>query len=111
MYGHSFCCCTRFYTLPEIHKHTLAFCPIVSNIGTASFNAKCSLNFNAFCDAYIVQKQSYTMLLKSNRIFCLILGITFENNLLSISNEGDDHLWFYFVFFLNYPPMYEEIDC
>ena len=62
------------------------------------------LNFNALCDAYTVQRQNYIMLLKSNIIFRLILGITFENYSLSVSKEGDDHLCFYFVF-LNYPPM------
>ena len=35
------------------------------------------LNFNAFCDAFTVQIQSYVVLLKSERIFCLMLGITF----------------------------------
>ena len=34
-------------------------------------------NFNALCDAYLVERQSYTVLLKNNRIFCLILGIAF----------------------------------
>ena len=64
------------------------------------------LNFNALCVvAHAFQRQSYTMLLKSNRIFCLILGITFGNYFLTVSNEGDDHLWLYFVFFLNQPPM------
>ena len=29
--------CTRFYALPKIHKPTLAFSPIVSNVGTASY--------------------------------------------------------------------------
>ena len=48
-----------------------------------------------YCDAYTVQIQSYTALLKSDRIF---------------SNEGDDHSWLYFVF-LNYSPLFEKIDC
>ena len=39
------------------------------------------LNFDGFCDAYSDQIQSYKMLLKSNRIFCLILVITLENTL------------------------------
>ena len=52
-------------------------------------------NFNALCNAYTVQIQSYTALLKSDRIF---------------SNEGDDHSWLYFVF-LNYSPLFEKIDC
>ena len=67
------------------------------------------LNFNALCDEYTVQIQSYTVLLKSSRLFCLILGNTFGNYSLTVSNEGDDHLWVYSVN-LNYPPMYEETD-
>ena len=59
---------------------------------------------------YTVQRQSYTVLLKSNGIFCLLLGINFENYSLGVSNEGDDHKWIYFMF-LNYLPMYEEIYC
>ena len=66
------------------------------------------LNFNAFCNAYTVQRH-YTEFLRSNRIFCLILGIIFGNYCLTVSNEGDDNLWFYFAY-LNYPPMYEETD-
>ena len=69
------------------------------------------LNFNTLCDAYTVQTQCYTGLFKSSRIFCLILGITFGNYFLIVSNEDDDYLWLYFVFILNYPPMYKEIDC
>ena len=64
------------------------------------------LNFNAFCDAYTVQKEGYTMLLKSN-ICCLILGVTFGNYILTVSNEGEDHLCLYFVYFWNWPPIYE----
>ena len=64
------------------------------------------LNFKTVCGAYKVEIQCYTMLLKSNRIFCLILGIASENYLLAVSNEDDDHLWLNFVYFLNYPPMY-----
>ena len=62
------------------------------------------------CDVHTVKRQSYTMLLKSNRIFCLILRITFGYFFLTVSNEGDDHLRLYFVF-LNNPHMLEEIDC
>ena len=58
-----------------------------------------------------VQIQNYSVLLKNNRIFCLILEITFGNYFLTVSNESDDHLSLYFAFFLNQPPMYEEIDC
>ena len=47
--------------------------------------------------------QYYTVLLKSNRIFCLNLGNTFGNYFLTVSNEGDDHLCLFFVC-LNYPP-------
>ena len=68
------------------------------------------LNFTALCDAYTVQIQSYIVIPKRNRIFCLILGIIFGNYCLTVSNEGDDNLWFYFAY-LNYPPMYEETDC
>ena len=46
----------------------------------------------------------YAVLLKSNRLFCLILRITVGNYFLMVSNEGEDHLWLYFVNFLNYPP-------
>ena len=65
-------------------------------------------NFDSLCDAYRIIRH-YTVLLRINRIFCLILGITFGNYILSVSNEDDDHLWLYFLF-LNYPPMYEGID-
>ena len=68
------------------------------------------LNFNALSDAYTVQIQSYTGLFKSNRIFWLMLGITFGNYFSTVCNEGDDHLCLYFVQFLNYLPMYEEIN-
>ena len=67
------------------------------------------LNFNALCDEYTVQRQSYTVLLKSNGIFYLMLGITFGNYILRVSKDDDDHLWLYFVY-LNYPSMYEETD-
>ena len=52
------------------------------------------INFNALCDAYIVQIESYAVILKNNRIFCLLLGITFD-----VFIEGDDHVWLYFVYF------------
>ena len=64
------------------------------------------LNFNVLCDALTVQRQSYSVLLKSNRISCLIIEITFAN-CLKVSNDSEDHLWVYFVYFLIYPPMYE----
>ena len=50
------------------------------------------------------------MLLKSNKEFRLILGVTFGNYFLTVSNEVEDHLWLYFEYLLNYPPMYEEAD-
>ena len=50
------------------------------------------LKFNVLCGAYIVQTQSYTELLKINRIFWLMLGITFGNYFLTVYKEGDDHL-------------------
>ena len=68
-------------------------------------------NFNALCDAYTVQMQSYTGLHKSKRIFWLMIGISFGNYFLTIYNKGNDHLWLYFVYFLNYLYIYEEIDC
>ena len=34
------------------------------------------LNFNALSDAYSVQRYSYTALLKSNRVFCPIVGVS-----------------------------------
>ena len=37
--------------------------------------------------------------------------IYFGNYFLTVYNEGDDHFSLYFVYFLSYPPMYEEIDC
>ena len=51
------------------------------------------------------------MLLKSNWIFCLIFEIIFGNYFLMISNKFEEHLWLYFVFFLNHPPICEEIYC
>ena len=68
------------------------------------------LNFNAFYDAYTVQRH-YTVLLKSNRIFCLLLRIIFGNSFLMVSDEVGDHIWFHFVYFLYHLPIYEEIRC
>ena len=68
-------------------------------------------NFAVHCDPYTVQTQSYTVLLKSNRIFWFMLGISFGNYFLTVYDEGDDNLWLYFVYFLNSPLLYEEIDC
>ena len=68
------------------------------------------INVNALCDAYTVQIQSYTVLFKSNWIFWLMFEIYFGNYFLTVYNEGDDHFSLYFVYFLSYPPMYEEID-
>ena len=47
--------------------------------------------FNTLWYMYTVQS---TALLKSNRIFGLIIGITIGNFLLMVSKEGEDHLWF-----------------
>ena len=82
----------------------------------STYCTKCNkINFNALCDAYTAQIQSYTMLKKlkskSNRKFDLKLGITFENYFLMVSNEGDHHVWLYFVYYLNCLLIYEEIDC
>ena len=81
----------------------------ISTLKCASWFVSIIQNFKALFDAYTVQRQSYTELLKSNRIFCLILGIPFENYFLTASNEGEDLLWLYFAFILNHSPMYEEI--
>ena len=81
------------------------------NLNYVSWFVSIILNFNALCDVYTVQRQSYTALLKSNRIFCQLLGITFGNYFLSVSNKDDDYLWLYFIFFLSYSDMYEEMDC
>ena len=78
-------------------------------LNCVSWKVLSMLNFDVPCDVYTVQRQSYTELLKSNRIFCLILGIPFENYFLTASNEGEDLLWLYFAFILNHSPMYEEI--
>ena len=64
------------------------------------------LNFNALCDVYILQKQSYIVLLKNNRLFCVKLGITFGNYILTVSDEGENHVRLYFAYFLNYPCTY-----
>ena len=72
------------------------------------------LNFNTICDVQFqcaVQIESYTVLLKNNRMFCLTLGITLRNYFLTVSNKGDDHLWLYFAYFLNYSQMSREVDC
>ena len=81
-------------------------------LNCVSWFASIALNFNVFCVAYTIQIQSYKVLLRSSRIFCLILGIlTFGKYFLTVSNKGDDdHLSLYFVY-LNYPPMWREIDC
>ena len=55
------------------------------------------LNFNALSDAYTVQIQSYTGLFKSNRIFWLMLGISFGNYILRVYNEG--MIIYGFIFF------------
>ena len=65
------------------------------------------INFNVVCDAYRVKVQNFIELLKSNRIFWLMLGISFGNYFLTVYNESDDHLLLYFL----YPPMYEITDC
>ena len=67
------------------------------------------LNFNAICDAHAVQRQSYRILLKNNRIICLILRIILGNYFLTVSSEVENHLWLYFVYFLNHLAIYEEI--
>ena len=56
-------------------------------------------NLNALCNVYTVQKKIYSV--TQNRIFCLILGLTFGNVFLMVSNEGEDNLWLYFAYFLN----------
>ena len=71
------------------------------------------LNFNELCDAYTVQKQSYTKqfkLLKSNRIFCLTLEVIFWNYFITVSNEDENYFRLYFVF-LCYLPCYKKSDC
>ena len=69
------------------------------------------LNFNALCDADSVQRLNYAVLLKSNRIFYRIFGITYGNYISTVSNKGEDYLWLYFLSFLNHPLMYEKTDC
>ena len=49
------------------------------------------LNFNAFYNAYTVQRL-YTALLRSKRIFCLVLGIMFGIYFLTVSNEIEDFM-------------------
>ena len=49
------------------------------------------LNFNDLCYEYTVQRH-YTVLLRSNRIFYIILGLTFGNYFLTVSDEVEDHL-------------------
>ena len=49
------------------------------------------LNVSALGDAYAVQRH-YKMLLKSNRMLCLILGILFRNLFLTVSDEVEDPL-------------------
>ena len=44
-------------------------------------------------------QRHYTVLLKIDRIFYLILGITFGNNFLTVSNKVEGHLWLHFVNF------------
>ena len=67
-------------------------------------------NFKAIYDECTVQRQ-YIVLLKNNRLFCLILGKNFGNYFLTTSNKVEDQLWIYFVYFLNHLPRYEEIHC
>ena len=63
------------------------------------------LNFNALSDEYAIQRfytvlliQSYyAVLLKSSRIFYLILGIIFRNYLIMVSIEVEVYLWHHFV--------------
>ena len=62
-------------------------------------------------DVYTVQRQSYTVLIKGNKIFCLTLGINFGNYFSKVSNEGEDPSWFYFIYLFNYPPMDDTINC
>ena len=66
------------------------------------------LNFHAFCDAYTVERHC-TVLLKSNKIICLILRRIFGNYILMVSNEAEDQLRLNFVWILNHLPIYEDI--
>ena len=60
------------------------------------------LNFNALCDVHTLLTQ-YTVLLKSNRILCLLIGIIFKCFLM-FSYKFEEHFWF----FLNHASIYEE---
>ena len=68
------------------------------------------LNFNILCGAHTVQKH-FTVSLKSNKIFCLLLGLIFENYFLTVSNEIEARFWLHFDCFLNHLRIYEEIHC
>ena len=55
--------CTKFYALPKVHKPTVAFCPIGSNIGVASYKLAHSLpqsRSHLTCNKlYTLQNSSY----------------------------------------------------
>ena len=55
-------------------------------LNCASWFVSIILNFNALCDVYTVQRQSYTLLIKRNIIFCPILGIILGNVWICILN-------------------------
>ena len=73
-------------------------------LNSVSWFASFILNFNALCDAYSVQIESNAMLLKNNRILWLILGITFGNYILTVSNKSRTFMAL-FCLLLNYLSM------
>ena len=96
-----------------VYRITQEFCEILW--ATLGNDWKCILNytilnFNSLCSAYTVWRY-YTVLLKSNEIFSLPLGIIFGNYFLMVSIKVKDYLGFYFAYFLHYQPIYQKTDC
>ena len=72
------------------------------------------LHFNALCDAHAVYRH-YTMILKSDLKFCLLLGIIFGNDFLTKFPTKPRKLkniyMSSFVYFLIHQSFYEKIHC
>ena len=72
--------CVRIYGFPIIHKLTLAFRPIVSNVGTASYNLTCFLAHSLAhltCNNIYTVKNSYGFVDKLKHYFSLKLYYAF----------------------------------
>ena len=94
----------QYKSMFRIHSHKKDFwyyglCLEISGSVFSIVFQSLFLYFNALCDVY-------TVILKSNWIFCILLGMIFENYFLNISQKVIEE---HFVYFLNCLSIYEEI--